>query len=70
MVSPIVASLKYFRDEYVEHIRQGRSPFGVEPRRDIATVTFTHAGGYEPAPPATPQDELETEPTSEPAGQA
>ncbi len=70
MVSPIVASLKYFRDEYVEHIRQGRSPFGVEPRRDIATVTFTHAGGYEPAPPATPRDELETEPTSEPAGQA
>ncbi len=70
MVSPIVASLKYFRDEYVEHIRQGRSPYGVEPRRDIATVTFTTAGGYEPAPPATPQEELETEPASEPAGQA
>ena len=70
MVSPIVASLKYFRDEYVEHIRQGRSPDGVEPRRDIATVTFTNAGGYEPAPPAAPQEEFDTEPTSEPAGQA
>jgi NADH-quinone oxidoreductase subunit F len=70
MVSPIVASLKYFRDEYIEHIRQGRSPYGVEPRRDIATVTFTNAGGYEPAPPATPQDELDTEPAAEPAGQA
>ena len=70
MTSPITASLKYFRDEYVEHIRQGRSPYGVEPRRDIATVSFTNAGGYEPAPPATPQEELDTEPASEPAGQA
>jgi NADH-quinone oxidoreductase subunit F len=36
MTSPIVASLKHFRDEYVEHLRQGRCPLGTtEPRRDI-----------------------------------
>jgi NADH-quinone oxidoreductase subunit F len=36
MTSPITASLKHFRDEYVEHLRQGRCPFGTTaPRRDI-----------------------------------
>ena len=71
MTSPITASLKYFRDEYVEHIRRGASPFGVEPRRDIATVQFTNAGGYEPAPPATTTDELDVDGRAEPvAGQA
>jgi NADH-quinone oxidoreductase subunit F len=65
MTSPITASLQYFRDEYVEHIRRGASPFGVEPRRDIATVQFTNAGGYEPAPPATPQPELESDERAE-----
>ncbi len=54
MTSPIVSSLEHFRDEYVEHIKQGRSPFGVEPRRDWKVTEFTHGGGYEPVPPATP----------------
>jgi NADH-quinone oxidoreductase subunit F len=36
MTSPIVASLEHFRDEYVEHLRQGRCPLGTtEPRRDV-----------------------------------
>ncbi len=36
MTSPIVSSLKYFRDDYVEHIRRGRCPLGTtEPRRDV-----------------------------------
>ncbi len=36
MTSPITASLKHFHDEYVEHLRQGRCPFGTTaPRRDI-----------------------------------
>jgi NADH-quinone oxidoreductase subunit F len=66
MVSPIVASLKHFREEYLQHIRQGRCPLGVtEPRRDLAVTEFTHGGGYEPVPPATPQT-----PAAEPAGQA
>ena len=56
MTSPITSSLKHFRDDYVEHIRQGRCPLGAtEPRRDIPVVAFTAGGGYEPAPPATPE---------------
>lgn len=54
MISPIAASLKYFREEYIEHIRQGRSPFGVEPQRDIEVVEFTRGAGYEPLPPSSP----------------
>ena len=69
MVSPITSSLKYFRDEYVEHIRRGASPYGVEPRRDIATVEFSSGGGYlADPPPATPKHVLETEPVG--GGQA
>ncbi|MEX2487275.1 MAG: NADH-quinone oxidoreductase subunit NuoF [Nitriliruptoraceae bacterium] len=42
MTSPIVSSLKYFRDDYFEHIRQGRCPLGTtEPRRDIPMVVMT-----------------------------
>jgi hypothetical protein len=35
LTSPIVSSLQYFRDEYVEHITKGLSPYGVAtaPRR-------------------------------------
>jgi hypothetical protein len=29
-VSPIQSSLKYFRDEYEQHIRDGRCPFARE----------------------------------------
>jgi NADH-quinone oxidoreductase subunit F len=55
MVSPIASSLEHFRDEYVEHIRQGRCPFGTTPpRRDLEVVEFTRGGGYEPVPPARP----------------
>ncbi|MFW5934029.1 MAG: NADH-quinone oxidoreductase subunit NuoF [Actinomycetota bacterium] len=65
MTSPIVSSLKHFRDEYVEHIRMGRCPLGAtEPRRDIEVVEIGRGGGYETAPPATP-----AQPTTEPAGQ-
>jgi len=40
MTSPIVSSLKYFRDDYIEHIRQGRCPLGTtEPRRDLPVRT-------------------------------
>lgn len=39
MTSPIVSSLKYFREDYVEHIRQGRCPLGTtEPRRDLPVL--------------------------------
>ncbi len=42
MTSPIVSSLKYFRDDYIEHIRQGRCPNGAtKPRRDVPML----AGG-------------------------
>lgn len=42
MTSPIVSSLKYFRDDYVEHIRQGRCPLGTTaPRRDIPMVRMS-----------------------------
>ena len=40
MTSPIVSSLKYFREDYIEHIRQGRCPLGAnEPRRDLPVRT-------------------------------
>jgi NADH-quinone oxidoreductase subunit F len=40
MTSPIVASLKHFRHEYEQHIRQGRCPLGVTtPTRDIPVLT-------------------------------
>jgi NADH-quinone oxidoreductase subunit F len=36
MTSPIVSSLKYFRDDYVAHVRERRCPLGAtEPRRDL-----------------------------------
>jgi NADH-quinone oxidoreductase subunit F len=36
MTSPIVSSLKHFRHEYEEHLRQGRCPLGTtDPRRDL-----------------------------------
>lgn len=44
MTSPIVSSLKYFRDDYIEHIRQGRCPLGTtEPRRDLPVVDIDMA---------------------------
>ncbi len=56
MTSPITSSLKYFRDEYVEHIRRGRCPLGVtEPRRDLAVLEPSTGGGYDQVPPATPE---------------
>jgi NADH-quinone oxidoreductase subunit F len=42
MTSPIVASLKHFRHEYEQHIRQGRCPLGATPpTRDIPVLTDT-----------------------------
>jgi NADH-quinone oxidoreductase subunit F len=46
MTSPIVSSLRYFRDEYEEHLRQGRCPFGTtEPRRDLQVEVGAIRGG-------------------------
>jgi NADH-quinone oxidoreductase subunit F len=60
MTSPIVASLKHFRDEYVEHLRQGRCPLGTtEPRRDIPMLAVGDADVGNAQVP-----------TFEPAGQA
>ncbi len=42
MTSPIVSSLKYFRDEYETYIRERRCPFGLyPPAPDAPTVEFT-----------------------------
>jgi NADH-quinone oxidoreductase subunit F len=38
-VSPIDSSLKYFRDEYVEHFRQGGCPFD-----PMASTLFASVG--------------------------
>ena len=66
MTSPIVSSLQHFREEYRAHLREGRCPLGAtQPRRDIVVTQIRSGGGYEPAPPATPQV-----PATEPAGQA
>jgi NADH-quinone oxidoreductase subunit F len=42
-VSPIDSSIKYFRDEYEEHVRLGRCPFKDEPSR-LAAVGATGGG--------------------------
>jgi NADH-quinone oxidoreductase subunit F len=47
LTSPIVSSLKYFRDEYVEHITKGLSPYGVAPRRDVAMFDPATVAGTE-----------------------
>ncbi len=73
MTSPIVSSIEHFRDDYVEHVRQGRCPLGTTaPRRDILTLQVTHGGGYEPDPPRTGRDQHEPVPSAAPevAGQA
>jgi NADH-quinone oxidoreductase subunit F len=41
-VSPIQSSLKYFRDEYEEHVRLGRCPF--EERPAVSAVTPSESG--------------------------
>lgn len=45
--SPIVSSLNYFRDEYIEHIRLGRCPF--DPARSTAWAAATAATAATPA---------------------
>ncbi|WP_197521873.1 NADH-ubiquinone oxidoreductase-F iron-sulfur binding region domain-containing protein, partial [Nocardia sp. 852002-20019_SCH5090214] len=45
--SPIVSSLRYFRDEYAEHIRLGRCPF--DPARSTAWAGATAATAATPA---------------------
>ena len=45
--SPIISSLKYFRDEYDEHIRLGRCPF--DPARSTAWAVSPDAAGATPA---------------------
>ena len=56
MTSPIVSSLKYFRDEYDQHLREGRCPLGTtEPRRDIEVTHFTprRVAEHPPVPATT-----------------
>jgi NADH-quinone oxidoreductase subunit F len=48
-VSPITSTLKYFRDEYEEHIRLGRCPF-IEPR-----ASRLRAVGEAPPEPSRPE---------------
>jgi NADH-quinone oxidoreductase subunit F len=56
MTSPIVSSLKYFREDYLEHLRQGRCPYGsTEPRRDIAVLEPVNSARGDVLPPATPE---------------
>ncbi len=55
MTSPITSSLKYFRDEYERHIREGRCPFGATPPRRDIPVLQARTVGATVAPPATPQ---------------
>jgi len=45
-VSPIQSSLKYFRDEYEEHVRLGRCPF--EERPAVSAVTPSESGAEIP----------------------
>jgi NADH-quinone oxidoreductase subunit F len=55
MTSPIVSSLKYFRHEYEEHLRQGRCPLGTTPpSRDIPVLETTTGAGYLRVAPAVP----------------
>jgi NADH-quinone oxidoreductase subunit F len=42
-VSPVVSSIKYFRDEYIDHAKQGGCPF------DPAASTVWAVGGYGPS---------------------
>jgi NADH-quinone oxidoreductase subunit F len=43
-VSPIDSSLKFFRDEYEEHVRLGRCPFKAEDRPRLEAVTARSGG--------------------------
>jgi NADH-quinone oxidoreductase subunit F len=71
MTSPIVASLQHFREEYVEHVRQGRCPLGATPpRRDIAVLEPRNLLGGEVLPPATPETTSLSAGRVAPAGQA
>ncbi|PSR66978.1 NADH-quinone oxidoreductase subunit F [Nocardia sp. MDA0666] len=45
--SPIVSSLRYFRDEYTEHVRLGRCPF--DPARSTAWAAATAGAAATPA---------------------
>ena len=45
-VSPIDSSIKYFRDEYEEHVRLGRCPF-VEPGAEAAAATVAAPRAHE-----------------------
>jgi NADH-quinone oxidoreductase subunit F len=46
-VSPIDSSIKYFRDEYEEHLRLGRCPFKEGPSRLVAVGTTEGEDGVE-----------------------
>jgi NADH-quinone oxidoreductase subunit F len=55
MTSPITSSLEHFRDEYEEHIRQGRCPLGsTPPRRDVPVLHPLRTIGEDVVPVATP----------------
>ncbi len=48
-ISPIVSSIKYFRDEYLEHSKRGGCPF--DPAASTAYAAWPGPGGR---PPGTP----------------
>jgi NADH-quinone oxidoreductase subunit F len=57
-VSPITSTLKYFRDEYEEHVRLGRCPF-TEPRAPrLQPVGEAPPEPSEPEPAPIPLSEI------------
>jgi NADH-quinone oxidoreductase subunit F len=55
-VSPLQSSLKYFRDEYEEHVRLGRCPFKGEP---VLASVGDRAGGAQGAIPQSHPEGIE-----------
>jgi NADH-quinone oxidoreductase subunit F len=55
MTSPIVSSLKWFREDFEEHVRQGRCPLGTTPpSRDTPVLQTSTGAGYLPEALAMP----------------
>ncbi|TMK64096.1 MAG: NADH-quinone oxidoreductase subunit NuoF [Actinobacteria bacterium] len=57
-VSPITSTLKYFRDEYEEHVRLGRCPFTEPPMPRLRPVREAPAEPSRPEPVGIPLSEI------------
>ena len=57
-VSPITSTLKYFRDEYEEHVRLGRCPFTEPPVPRLRPVREAPAEPSRPEPVGIPLSEI------------